>query len=166
MLIFVSGCQSSSKDIVKIVEEIKNTTKANIEPIPSFDESVQNKYNGNQFNDPFYPNNQNASNLNLDTEFNKNKAQRPDLDRSREYLENFPLDSLVMVGTLESKSGSWALIVDRSGILHKVKPGNYLGQNSGKVIQVSGEEVEIQELISDGHGGWNNRTVYLKIKNK
>ena len=57
----------------------------------------------------------------------------PDSDRSREFLEGFPLDTLGMVGTLYIGETMYGLVQTSDGLIHRVVPGNYLGQNDGRI---------------------------------
>ena len=81
----------------------------------------------------------------------------PVADRPQEPLEEFPLDSLRMVGTLERNEDSWALIKASDDTIHRIKPGNYIGQNHGKIISVNEYAVDLTEIIPDGMGGWMER---------
>jgi len=82
---------------------------------------------------------------------------RPDADRPREFLENFPLDTLRMVGTLELEGVNFALIRDNDNVIHRVSEGNYMGGNHGRVVRVRGDRVELTELVEDPRGGWTER---------
>jgi type IV pilus assembly protein PilP len=82
---------------------------------------------------------------------------RPDPDRSREFLEQFPLDTLRMVGTLALGDTSYGLIQTSDGLIHRVLPGNYLGQNDGRIVTVDESEIQLVEIISDGIGGYLER---------
>lgn len=92
-----------------------------------------------------------------------NNGVKPDFDRPRESLEEFPLDSLRMVGTLEQHESNWALINDTDGTIHRVQAGNYAGQNYGKITRVTEFEVELTEIIPDGIGGWMERPATIAI---
>ncbi len=82
---------------------------------------------------------------------------RPDPERSREFLEQFPLDTLRMVGTLQLGETQFGLIQTSDGLIHRVVPGNYMGQNDGRIVVVSESEIELVEIISDGIGGYLER---------
>jgi type IV pilus assembly protein PilP len=82
---------------------------------------------------------------------------RPDPERSREFLEQFPLDTLRMVGTLQLGETQFGLIQTSDGLIHRVIPGNYMGQNDGRIVVVSESEIELVEIISDGIGGYLER---------
>ena len=81
-------------------------------------------------------------------------AAGPDKDRVREFLEDFPLDSLKMVGTIEMRGTLFALVKDGEGTVHRVHAGNYIGQNHGKIVGISETEIHISELVSDGQGNY------------
>ncbi|MDH3550684.1 MAG: pilus assembly protein PilP, partial [Gammaproteobacteria bacterium] len=82
---------------------------------------------------------------------------RPDPDRSREYLESFPLDTLGMVGTLYIGETMYGLVQTADGLIHRVVPGNYMGQNDGRITDISESEITLVEIISDGIGGYIER---------
>ena len=89
----------------------------------------------------------------------------PELNRRKEPLEAYPLDSMVMVGSLIKKGQPVALIrVDN--LLYQVKPGNYLGQNYGKITRVGESEVVLRELVQDAAGDWVERTATLQLQEK
>ena len=74
--------------------------------------------------------------------------------RPREYLEDFPLDALKMVGTIEMRGALFALVKDSEGTVHRVRAGNYVGQNHGKIVGITETEIRISELVSDGKGNF------------
>lgn len=82
---------------------------------------------------------------------------RPKEDRSREFLEQFPLDTLRMVGTLEIGEMDYGLVQTSDGLIHRVIPGNYLGQNDGRITSIDESEITLVEIISDGIGGYLER---------
>ena len=90
---------------------------------------------------------------------------RPDLDRPREPLELYPLESLKYVGVMTRRKVSYAIIqVDAT--LYQVKVGNYMGQNFGVVVNVSESEITLRELIQDSAGDWVERTSTLLLQEK
>lgn len=88
---------------------------------------------------------------------------RPDLNRPKEPLEAFPLESLKMVGVLMQKKQNFAL-VKADATLYRVKAGNYMGQNFGLVTQVSENQVHLRELIQDAGGDWTERASTLQLQ--
>ena len=86
-----------------------------------------------------------------------NSGTRPDRERSREFLEQFPLDTLRMVGTLTQGETGYGLVQTSDGIIHRVVPGQYMGQNDGRITTINESEIELIEIISDGIGGYVER---------
>lgn len=88
---------------------------------------------------------------------------KPDFERRREPLENYPIDTLKMVGTLQKPGLSYALIeADRT--VYQVKTGNYMGQNFGMVTAISETAVELKEIVQDASGEWVERKAKLELQ--
>ncbi len=88
---------------------------------------------------------------------------KPDLNRNKEPLEEFPLDGLRMVGTIDSKGKVYAMVKAPDGVVHRVTIKNYLGQNYGEITSISEAEVGLMELVPDGFGGWIQRPASLTL---
>ena len=88
---------------------------------------------------------------------------RPDPNRIRQPLESFPLDGLKMVGTI-GPGNRTALIMAPDKVVYKVNPGQYLGQQDGRVLYVRPGEVVLLELVPDGAGGWAEREASIVIE--
>ena len=88
---------------------------------------------------------------------------RPDPDRRKEVLEAFPLDSLNMVGTMDSGQGVVGLIMAPDRVTYRVRPNNYLGQNEGRITGVFEDRIELVELLPDGAGGWLERQARIAL---
>jgi type IV pilus assembly protein PilP len=88
---------------------------------------------------------------------------RPVEGRSREFLEDFPLDSLRMVGTLDMGNTVYGLVQTSDGLIHRVVPGNYMGQNDGRILEISESEIDMVEIISDGIGGYIERDAAISL---
>jgi len=88
---------------------------------------------------------------------------RPDSARPREYLEQFPLDTLKMVGTLRLGAGNYGLVQTKDGLIHRVLPGNHLGQNDGRVMSVNDAKIMLVEIVPDGLGGYLERPAALAL---
>ncbi len=87
-----------------------------------------------------------------------------DATRVREFLENFPLDGLSMVGTVNKENTLWALIKTPDGGVQSIKKDNYLGQNYGRVISISETEIAIKEIVPNGNGGYKERDNLITLK--
>ena len=88
----------------------------------------------------------------------------PDLVRRKEPLESYPLESLVMVGTLEKDKTVYALVRTPDKDVYQVRAGNYLGQNFGVVIGIGDADLKLKELVQDGSGDWTERSSTLQLQ--
>jgi len=148
----LAGCYGKEDDLNRYIAEVKARPATPIPPIPPVRTYTPYIYEGLMGRDPFR---QSTSEGTDEVAQNSNtKGPRPDLQRPREYLERFELDTLAMVGTFSKGSSEWALIRDPDGVIHRVAVGNYIGKNHGKVKSISNDEVQLSEFISDGTGGW------------
>lgn len=148
------GCsQQEHGDLVQFVNTTKAQKGSRIEPLPTIEPYETFLYKENGRRDPFTPS------------FERQQAYeddgtggiRPDDDRRKEPLEEFPLDSLRMVGTLEKETITWAIIDAGEGGIHRVTLGDYLGQNHGRIVRIAEEKVDLVEIIPNGLGGWRER---------
>ena len=85
-------------------------------------------------------------------------------DRRKQTLEQFPLDSLDMVGTLGRGAGVVALLLAPDKVTYRVRPGAYLGQSDGRVTAVYEDRIELVELVPDGAGGWLERPATIALE--
>jgi type IV pilus assembly protein PilP len=88
---------------------------------------------------------------------------KPDLERRREALESYPLDTLKMVGTLRKASDNYAL-VQADHAIFRAKVGNYLGQNLGRITAITDSEIELKETVQDASGEWVERNAKLELQ--
>jgi type IV pilus assembly protein PilP len=93
------------------------------------------------------------------TEEMRNEIQ----NRNREELEGFELDSIKMVGTLQNEDNHWGIVLDPGGIVHRVKTGNYIGLNIGKITSIQEEQIEVREIIKDNSGRYGERQALLPL---
>jgi type IV pilus assembly protein PilP len=152
---------SNTEDLRTYVEEVKSRQHASIEPLPEFAPFETHLYQASNDRDPFTP--PVYATPDSQVAASSNNGISPEFDRPREPLESEPLDSLRMVGTLERQGSSWALIRMSDSTIHRVKPGNYVGQNHGKIVEISESEVEVSEIVPDGLGGWMERQAALAL---
>ena len=87
----------------------------------------------------------------------------PELNRRKEPLEAYPLDAMTMVGSL-IKQGQPVALIKVDNLLYQVKPGNYLGQNYGRITKVGESEVVLRELVQDAAGEWVERVATLQLQ--
>ena len=148
-----AGCGGDMDDLDKFINETKALPGGRIEPLPEITPYEIFTYvaDAEGFRSPFVPDApQGAVGAAAG-------GTRPDRDRSREFLEQYPLDTLRMVGTMELDNTNYGLVQTSDGLIHRVVAGNYLGQNDGRIINVNESGIEIVEIISDGIGGYLER---------
>jgi len=148
----LTACAGNQDDLNRYIAEVKARPASPIPPIPPVRTYTPYDYEGLLGRDPFRQSTREGSD---EVAASSNASgPRPDLQRPKEYLERFELDTLEMVGTFEKSSNEWALIRDPDGVVHRVAVGNYLGKNYGRVLAIQPDEVELSEFISDGLGSW------------
>lgn len=133
--------------------------KPKVEPLPEIKPAESYQYSASEMPDPF-----SSVNLRPILTSQRSGGPRPDPNRRREPLEDYPLDSLKMVGTLSRGVQFWAVIAAPDGTVHRVQQGNYLGQNFGRIRGISEEKVEIIELTQTTIGDWVQREANLAIE--
>ncbi len=133
--------------------------KGKIPPLPVVEPYEPVAYDVANLTDPFKP-------AKMGSEEKKGGGGlRPDLERPKEPLEAYPLESLKYVGVMTRKKASYAIIQAESS-LYQVRIGNYMGQNFGVVVNVAESEVTLRELIQDSAGDWVERTSTLLLQEK
>ncbi len=156
------ACGPKQDDLNRYIAEVKARPATPIPPIPAVRTYTPYKYEGLLGRDPFRQSTSEGADQ-VATGSGPAKGPRPDLQRPREYLERFELDTLTMVGTFSKESSDWALIRDPDGVIHRVAVGNYMGKNHGKVSAISNDEVQLSEFIADGVGGWLVRDASMAL---
>lgn len=158
-VLLLSACGSENDDLQAYIAEVKGRTSRAIEPLPQIKQFDAFTYNAGDRRDPFE--------TSLITREQRNASEgsgiRPDTNRNKEPLEEFPMDSLRMVGTIKLANRTYALIKAPDNVIHRVSTGDHMGQNYGKVSQVTEAEVEMMEIVPDGFGGWMNRPARLGL---
>jgi len=87
---------------------------------------------------------------------------QPDDKRPREVLENYPLDIMRMVGTLQKGGASYALVqIDAS--IFQVRAGQRIGQNHGLITRITDGAIDIREVVQDATGDWVERKATIEL---
>ena len=159
--VLLTACGGRQDDLNRYIAEVKERPATPIPPIPPVRTYTPYKYEGLTGRDPFRQSTTDGAEQVAQS--NNASGPRPDLQRPREYLERFELDTLTMVGTFNKESNEWALIQDPDGTVHRVSVGNYIGQNHGKVSAITNDEVLLSEFIADGAGGWLVRDASIAL---
>lgn len=160
----LTACSQGSgfSDIDEFMAEARAKPRGYVEPLPEFKAYEAFSYSAADRRAPFEP----PIDVQL-TMIDERPVSdvEPDLNRPREVLENFDLKALEMVGTLQGASGSlFALIADGAGGVHRVRSGNHMGQNYGRIVGVSVTLIELIEIVPDGRGGWVERPRSLTLE--
>ncbi len=153
----LAACGGDMDDLDQYINEIKAKPGGRIDPLPEITPYEVFTYvaDAEGLRSPFVPDTPQASQA--------AGGVRPDTDRSREYLEGFPLDTLGMVGTLNINETMYGLVQTADGLIHRVIPGNYMGQNDGRITEISESEIQLVEIISDGIGGYIERDAAVSL---
>ena len=147
--LFLVGCANQDMtDLHEYVNEVKSRPASGIEPIPEVKQVIGFVYSPKNRRDPFTRQVDETG----ATETVLDDGVRPDPNRRKEELEAFSLDSLRMVGTLEQEEATWGLVKTQEGTIHRVAPGNYMGQNDGRITRISEDKIELIELVPTGSG--------------
>jgi type IV pilus assembly protein PilP len=151
------GCSGGQSDLQKWVDATKKKPGGRIQPLPEVKPYETYVYAASNLRSPFQPQGPNAN--------NGLAKERAASHRNREFLEGFSLDTLKMVGTFKVGNNFYGLVQSKDGLVHKVQPGNYLGQNDGKVTEITGGRISLVEIIPDGLGGYIERPASLALAN-
>lgn len=154
----LSGCSSDGlEDLREFVKTAHADRKPKVEPLPEIKMQETFIYNSADLTDPFAA-------FNLKPQSQKSASgPRPDPNRRKEPLEDYPLDSLKMVGTLTRGQQAWAVIQAPDGTVHRAQIGDHLGQNSGMINKITEEKVDLVELIQGAAGDWVEREANLTL---
>lgn len=163
-LSLITACSSGGahSDLKVYIDEVKNKPAGRIDPIPTYPPYESYVYAAASGRSPF----DKPVDIQRRIFAKAGSNVRPDFNRTKEYLEGYDFASLAMVGTIERNGNLWALIRDSGGGIHRVAPGNFVGQNHGKVLTVDNTKIELIEIISDGLDGWVERPRMLAIAEK
>jgi len=155
----LSGCGEGLGDLQQFVQQVRAKPPGRIEPIPEFTPYQNFEYASHDLRDPFKLVDFRRPDEIEATEAVLGDGIRPDLDRVREPLEDFPLDTLRLKGSIDDKDGiKWGLIFAPDNTIHRVIEGNYMGQNHGRIISVTDQAIELTEIVPDGLGNYIERS--------
>ncbi|MBI1731640.1 MAG: pilus assembly protein PilP [Gammaproteobacteria bacterium] len=168
-LIAVGGCVSKDKsDLQQYVDEVLKRPGGRIDPLPEIRpyEAYAYKAADAGARDPFQAfyvqTEQDAKDIAGTSGLTKELEQEIK-NRNREELEQFELDSLRMVGTIADPDDNWGIIKDPSGVVHRVKVGNYIGRNIGKIVNIFEDKIELREIVQNTQGRWEERPAALAL---
>jgi type IV pilus assembly protein PilP len=153
----VTSTYGEAPNLEKWVADVRARPAPPLPPLPVMQQFETFEYAAQNIRDPFsdaWSNPDAGSGL------------RPDPNRPKQPLEQYPLDSLDMVGTIGQGGGLIALVMAPDRVTHRIRPGAYLGQSDGRVTSVHEDRIELVELVSDGAGGWLERPAAIALEDQ
>lgn len=161
VLMGLSGCGSDSdfSDLDAYMNEVRLRPPGKIEPTPTFRSYQAFTYNAESLRSPFLP----PVRVDLAGRQHGSRNVKPDPNRVKQYLEGFNIEQFEMVGTIANASGSFALLRGAGGV-HRLKVGDYLGRNDGRIMAISASQVDVVEIVPDGEGAWLERPRTIPLK--
>lgn len=156
----LAGCADDDMaDLEAYVAEVKKRNKGDIEPLPDIKVVESFLFRPTELRDPFEPDDM----MKMQEEGRVETGIRPDTLRAKEELESYELDTLRMVGTVKQGGVVWGLLKGTDNTIHRVRVGNYLGKNYGKIVSINDNQVEIVEIVADSAGAWHERRAGLEL---
>ena len=153
---FLSACGGGNAEMQERVAEIKKRPGGRIEPLPEIKPYETYNYDPAGIRSPFEPGDSGAGSTG---------GIRPDSSRTREFLEQYSLDTLRMVGTLRQGGRVFGLVQTKDGLVHRVAVGNYLGQADGRISAITEAKISLTEIVPDGLGGFIERPASVGLSN-
>jgi type IV pilus assembly protein PilP len=157
----LTACDNSNDvgDLDAYLNEVRLRAPGKIEPTPTFRSYPTFTYSAANLRSPF------SRQIRVDLAGQKRGSRNvtPDLNRVKQYLEGFNIEQFEMVGTISNATGSFALLRGAGGV-HRLKVGDYLGRNDGRIVAISGSQVDVIEIVPDGEGAWLERPRTLPLK--
>lgn len=161
LLTVLSGCGGGSyQDLDEFMATIKAKPSGHIAPIPAFKAYKAFTYSATSMRSPF----DKPIEVTEITRLQMASNVKPDPNRTKEFLEKFSLDSLTMVGSLEQSGTLWALMQDEDGGVHRIRQGNYIGRNHGRIVEATETYISVIEIVPNGVDGWIERPRTIKLK--
>jgi type IV pilus assembly protein PilP len=155
-LLLLAGCGADpNQELKQWMDDQSKSMKGKVDPLPVVKPYVPFAYNAFDLPDPFKP-------RKIEPARGSSKLA-PDLNRRKEPLEAYPIESLKMVGTLQQKDAMYALVRTNDRNVYQVRVGNYLGQNFGIITGISEGEIKLRELVQDSSGDWAERQSRLLL---
>ena len=151
----LTACSSADDELTRFVEDTKHEPGGRVEPLPEIKPYETFVYAATELRSPFVPSSPGAG--------AGAAGVRPDSKRNREFLEQYSLDTLKMVGTLRLGGQMYGLVQTKDGLVHRVSAGNHLGQAEGKITEITPAKISLIEIVPDSLGGYMERPAALAL---
>jgi type IV pilus assembly protein PilP len=151
----LTACSSADDELQRFVEDTKKEPGGRVEPLPEIKPYESFAYAAADLRSPFLPSSPGAG--------AGGNGLRPDQKRNREFLEQYSLDTLKMVGTLKLGGQMFGLVETKDGLVHRVSAGNHMGQAEGKIIDITPSKISLVEIVPDSLGGYMERPAALGL---
>ncbi len=163
LVLVLAGCGVSNdfSDLQNYMDEVRARPKGSIEPLPKFQPYEAFTYSAAAMRSPFQP----PVKIDLARQQKGSKDIKPDEARVKQFLEGFNIETFEMVGTLSNEGGMFALVRGAGGV-HRIRVGDYLGRNNGRIVAINESAIEVVEVVPDGEGGWLERPRSLALKER
>ena len=156
----LTGCENGRQaELEAYVRQVQARTPEPIEPLPDIPQISTFVFEPGDRRDPFVADTKTS----VVVETSPGDSLAPDPLRRKEELEGYSLDALRMVGTLEQNETRWGLIRTQDGTLHRVRVGNYMGQNNGQITSIRDDAIQITEVVSEAPGEWRERQATVSL---
>jgi len=159
LALLLAACSNGpDADLVEYVKRVKSGELSRNESIPQAKTYTFFSYADDKLRDPFQ-----TAMISPAQIGDKTSNISPDKKRKKEPLEDYPLDTLRMVGVITVDKQVWAMVQTTDGQVFRVTVGNYMGQNHGRITKISPDNIQLVEIVSDGLGGWTERETNLAM---
>ncbi len=152
----VVGCAGRDGELEAFIAATKKEGGGEVAPLPEVKPYQGFAYEAQSLRSPFMPGSPGGGG-------GAASSVRPDSKRNREFLEEYALDALRMVGTLKLGGQNFGLVKAKDGLVHRVLPGNHLGQSEGKILSIEPSKISLVEIVPDGLGGYMERPAALAL---
>ena len=156
-LLSLPGCSGRDGELDEFIAATKKESGGDVAPLPEVKPYQSFAYEAQTLRSPFLPGSPGGGGNGA------GPSVRPDSKRNREFLEQFSLDTLRMVGTLKLGGQNFGLVKTKDGLVHRVLPGNHLGQSEGKIVSIEPSKISLVEIVPDGLGGYMERPASLAL---
>jgi type IV pilus assembly protein PilP len=148
----LAGCSSADDELQHFIETTKHEPGGRVEPLPEIRPYETYVYADADMRSPFMP-----------SAPGRGAGPAPDQKRNREFLEQFSLDTLKMVGTLRLGGTMYGLVQTKDGLVHRVAVGEHMGQAEGKITDITPSRISLVEIVPDSLGGYMERPAALAL---